>query len=76
MGAVVFDGNRNVSGVNAVEGAGERDGFTDVVEAADPGNGALDPHAESAVRDAAVAAEVEIPLKSFAGELVLVDSAA
>jgi hypothetical protein len=33
--------------VDAVEGAGEGDGFADVFQAADPGYAALDAHAES-----------------------------
>jgi hypothetical protein len=49
--------------VDAVEGAGEGDGFADVVEAADPGYGSLDAHAEAAVGNAAVFAEVEVPLE-------------
>ncbi len=61
-------------GINAVEGAGEGDGFADVVEAADPGDGALDAHAEAAVGDAAVAAEVEVPLEGVEGQVVLVDA--
>jgi hypothetical protein len=52
-----------------------KDGFADVVEAADPGYGALDAHAEAAVGDGAVAAQIEIPLEGFHGELVLLDAA-
>jgi len=44
--------------VDAVEGAGEGDGFADVFQAADPGYAAFDAHAETAVGDAAVFAEV------------------
>ncbi len=43
-------------GVDAVECAGEGDGLADVVEAADPGYGTLDAHAEAGVGDAAVLA--------------------
>jgi membrane associated rhomboid family serine protease len=51
---------------------GEGDGFAhDVVEAADPGDRALDAHAEAAVRDAAVAAQVQVPLEGFLGQLML-----
>ena len=39
-----------------MKGAGEGDGLPDMVETANPGDGAFDTHAESAVRDAAVAA--------------------
>ena len=62
-------------GVDAVEGAGEGDGFADVVEGADPGDNALDAHAESGVGDGAVAAQVEVPLEGFERELVLLDAA-
>jgi hypothetical protein len=48
--------DRSVLWVDAVEGAGEGDGFADVVEAADPGDGALDAHAEAGVGDGAVLA--------------------
>jgi len=65
---------RRSSRVDAMEGAGEGDGFADVVEAADPGDDALDAHAEAAVRDRAVAAQVEIPLKGFFGQLVFIDA--
>jgi hypothetical protein len=40
----------------------EGDGFADVVEAADPGHGAFDAHAEAPVGDGAVAKQVEVPL--------------
>ena len=52
----------------------EGDGLPYVVEAADPGYGALDAHAETAVGDAAVAAEVQVPLEGCLGELVLFDA--
>lgn len=42
--------------IDAMKGAGEGDGLPDMVETANPGDGAFDTHAESAVRDAAVAA--------------------
>ena len=52
----------------------EGDGLPYVVEAADPGYGALDAHAETAVGDAAVAAQVEIPLEGFFGQVVVLDA--
>jgi hypothetical protein len=58
-----------------VEGASEGDGFTNVVQAADPGYGALDAHAEAAVGNAAVTPEVQVPLEGFLGKLVLLDAA-
>lgn len=60
--------------INSVEGAGEGDGFADVVEAADPGYGALDAHAEAGVGDAAVFAQVEVPLEGVEREMVLFDA--
>ena len=47
-----------------------------MVEAADPGDGALDAHAETAVRHTAVAAKVKVPLEGFPGQFVVVDAAA
>ena len=69
-------GVRCGSGVDAVEGSGEGDGFADVVQAADPGDGTLDAHAEAGVGDGAVAAEVEVPLEGFEGEVVVEDALA
>ena len=60
--------------VDAVEGAGEGDGFAYVVEAADPGDGAFDSHAEAGVGDASIAAQVKIPLEGFFGQVVLFDA--
>ena len=51
----------NPSGIDSVEGSGEGDGFTDVVQAADPGYDSLDAHTEAGVGDAAVFAQVEVP---------------
>ena len=45
-----------------------------MVEAADPGDGALDAHAEAGVGDAAVAAQVEVPLEGGEREVVLFDA--
>ena len=60
--------------INSVEGSGEGDGFADVVEAADPGYDSLDAHAEAGVGDAAVFAEVEVPLEGVEREVVLDDA--
>src|ERR1035437_7579539 len=57
-----------------MEGAGKGDGFADGVQAADPGDDALDAHAEAAGGDRAVAAQVEVPLEGFFGQLVLIDA--
>src|ERR1700733_13382657 len=60
--------------IDSVEGSGEGDGFADVVEAAEPGYYSLDAHAEAGVGDAAVFAEVEIPLEGFKWEVVVFDA--
>jgi len=43
------------------------------MDAGDPGDEALDPHAEAGVGHAAVLADVEIPLEGLLGEAVLPD---
>ena len=45
----------------------KRNSLADVFDAGHPGGAAFDAHAEAGVRDAAVAAEVEVP---FEGRLV------
>ena len=62
------------SGIDAVQGAGEGDGFADVLEATDPRDAALDAHAEAAVRNAAVLAEIEVPLEGGEREIVGLDA--
>ena len=47
-----------------------------MVEAADPGYGALDAHAEAGVGDGAVAAQVEVPLEGGEREVVFEDAGA
>ena len=49
--------------IYAIQRSGEGDGFADVVEAAEPGYYSLDAHAEAGVGDAAVLAQVEVPLE-------------
>ena len=60
--------------INAIEGSGEGDGFADVVEAAEPRDDSLDAHAEAGVGDAAVPAQVEVPLEGGEREVVLFDA--
>src|SRR4026209_3016762 len=48
------------SGIHPVDHPWIRNGFAQMIDAANPRDDALDPHAETAVRDAAEAAEVEI----------------
>jgi hypothetical protein len=55
------------SRINSVEGSGEGDGLADMVQAADPGYDSFDAHAEAGVGDAAVFAQVEVPLEGIEG---------
>src|SRR5215210_3114337 len=61
------------SGSESVEHPRERDGLADVLDAAHPCDAALDAHAEARVRDAAVAAQVEIPLERLARQVVFLE---
>ena len=61
---------RHASRIHAVEHAREGDDLADVLGAANPGDGALQAHAEAGVGDAAVTAQVEIPLETFLGQFV------
>src|SRR6266849_6852605 len=54
-----------------VQHARERNHFANVLCPANPGYGALQAQTEARMRDAAVAAKIEIPLKSVFGEIVL-----
>ena len=45
-----------------------------VGEPTHPGDEALEPHAEAAVREAAVLAHVEVPLERLLGQLVFLDA--
>jgi hypothetical protein len=57
-----------------MEHAREGDGLAHVLQAADPGYGSLDAHAEAGVGNAAVFAEIKIPLEGFFGQIVLVNA--
>src|SRR2546430_14083143 len=59
-----------VSRPEALEQAGEGDRLAHVGEAAQPGDAALDAHAEAGVRHGAVAAEIEGPAEGAERELV------
>src|SRR2546430_13865507 len=59
-----------VSRPEALEQAGEGDRLAHVVEATQPGDAALDAHAEAGVRHGAVAAEIEGPAEGGERELV------
>src|SRR5579859_3612224 len=60
--------------VEPVQHSRERNCLTNVLEAADPGDGALNAHAEASMRDAAELAQIEIPFESFFGQAVLVNA--
>src|SRR5690349_7622242 len=62
-----------VSWVDTVEQPRVRNGFSQMIEAADPRDDAFDPHAEAGVRDAAEPPEIEVPLERFLRKLVLLD---
>src|SRR5271166_5289749 len=53
---------------------GEWNGFTHVLQTADPRHGPLNPHAEPSVRHAAVLAQIEIPPERLFRQTVLVDA--
>ena len=61
------------SRVEPVDLARVGDRLAQVRDAADPGDAALDPHAEAGVRDGAVLADVEVPLERLDREAVLAD---
>src|SRR2546426_3044815 len=52
----------------------KRNGFAYVLQPADPGDDALNPHPKTAVRDAAVLAQVQIPSESLFWQPVLANS--
>ena len=51
--------------INPVEHSREGDDFADMLGARNPGDGAFEAEAKAGVRDAAIAAEVQIPLEGF-----------
>src|ERR1700691_6036307 len=54
----------------------KRNRLAHVVQAADPGDYALDAHAETGVGNAAISPQIEIPLEGFAWQAVRVDARA
>src|SRR5208337_225041 len=77
--AMAFSANSAISAVQwlrvqTMQHARERNRLAHVLQAADPGYGALDAHAEPGVRDAAVLAEIKIPFECFFGEVVFLDA--
>src|SRR3989441_8259965 len=62
-----------LSRVEPVERPGVGNRFTQVVDAGDPRDEALDPHPEPGVRHRAVLADVEVPAERLEGQAVLLD---
>ena len=60
--------------IHAINHSGKGDDFADVLGAANPRDRAFEAEAKAGVRHAAVAAEVEIPLERFLGQVVLVQA--
>src|SRR5690242_998812 len=58
------------SGLRAIQHPGERNRLPHMLQPAHPGHEALDAHAESGVRNAAVLPKVEIPFKRLARKVV------
>src|SRR6266853_5791728 len=61
-------------GPRPIKHARESDGFADVLQAAHPGDETLDAHAESGVRNRAVAAEIEIPIEGFGRQIMVLQA--
>src|SRR5271167_370290 len=57
--------------IHAVNHPGKGDDFPDVFGSTNPRDGALQAEPKAGVRHAAVAAQVEIPLERFFGQVVL-----
>ena len=67
---------RNSLWVQPVQHARERNRLPHVLQPADPGHGAFDSHAETAVGHAAEFAQVKVPLESLFGKAVFAECAA
>src|SRR3984957_1418535 len=62
------------SRINAIEHPWEGDDLANVLSPANPSDRALEAKAEAGMRHAAVAAQVQIPLKGFLGQIVLAEA--
>src|SRR5260370_30679656 len=60
--------------IHAINHAREGDDLANVFGAANPCDGALKAHSEAGMRNAAVAAQVEIPLEGLRGQVVFVEA--
>src|SRR5436305_14813090 len=61
-------------GIDLVQHPGVRDGLAQVRQPGHPGHEALDAHAEAAVREGPVLADVEVPLEGLDRQVVLLDA--
>src|SRR5579872_1241231 len=66
--------NPSILWIKPIQHPRKRNGFADVLEAADPGDRALNAHTEATVRYAAEFAQVEVPLERFFRQAVLVNA--
>jgi hypothetical protein len=60
--------------IDAVKHPREGYHLADVLRSANPSDGALKPQAETRMRHAAIATQVEVPLEFLLGQIVLVNS--
>jgi hypothetical protein len=60
--------------IHAINHAWKGDDFPDVFRAANPGDGAFEAKTEARVGNAAIAAQVEIPLERFLGQVVFTEA--
>src|SRR5229473_2011838 len=60
--------------IHAINHSREGDDLANVFGAANPGDGTLKAHPEAGVRNAAEAAQIEVPLEGFFGQVVLVQA--
>src|SRR5579864_8386804 len=75
-GAVVISGVMyfSISRVNASQGTRKRDGLTHVLQAANPAYDSLDSHPKPGMRDAAIFAQIQVPLESRFRQPVITDA--
>src|SRR5215472_6110984 len=62
------------SGIESIQHPWKRYGFAHVFKATDPGDSALDAHAESAVGDTAEFAQVQVPLECLFRQTMLMNA--
>src|SRR5580704_15232271 len=60
--------------IQSMQHARKRNSLTHVLQAADPRHGSFNAHAEAGVRNAAVLAEIKIPLERFLGQIVFMNA--